>query len=154
MKKDTQDYHSLCGALAFEANRKAPEKSIKAHDGLQISFYERYGFCPASLLLESFPGSNEKNAFVEDISGQLLHDYKGIKPFCSRYVRDGISEIRVEVPGGAILLFFFPFGNQIIITNGYRENSGTDAEEALDVAVRIENSYLKEVVNGQKQSQT
>lgn len=153
MKKDTQDYHSWCGALAFAAKRKAPEKNVKAHDGPQISFYERDGFCPANVLLESFQDPNEKFSVFNGISEQLLHDYKGIKPFCSRYVRDGIYNIRIETPDGGIVLFFFPFGDQIIITNGYRENKGADAETAADEAVRIENSYLHEIVNGKKNSE-
>ena len=152
MKRDTQDYHSWYRALA--AKRKAPEINVKAHDGPQISFYEKDGFCPANVLLESFQGPNVKFAVFNGISGQLLHDYKGIKPFRSQYVRDGISEILIETPEGAIRLFYFPFGDQIIITNGYRENEGADAETAVDEAVRIENSYLHEIVNGKRNTET
>ena len=113
---------------------------------MQIFFYEKNGVCPAKNLLESIRDQREKAAAIGGLYGQLLHDYSGIRPFCSQYARDGISGLKTAASDRTIVLFFFPFGNQVIIANGYC-NEKTDREAVLNNAVEIENEHLTEAVN-------
>ena len=115
---------------------------------MRIRFYEKSGVCPAKDILESIPDRSDKAAVIGGIYEQLLHDYNGIKPFCSRYALDGISELRINTADSGLVLFFFPFGTQIIIVNGYNCRNDFNRESTLEEAVSTENSYLTQAVNG------
>ena len=113
---------------------------------MQIFFYEKNGFCPAKDLLESIQYQQEKAAVICGIYGQLLHDYNGIKPFCSQYARDGISELKIKASGSNLVLFFFPFGNQVVIVNGYYDKKA-NRNVVLNQAVETENEHQAKIVN-------
>lgn len=113
---------------------------------MQIFFYEKNGFCPTKDLLESIRDQQEKATAICRLYNQMLHDYNSIKPFCSQYVRDGISGLKIETSGSNLVLFFFPFGNLVILVNGYIDKEA-DKDALLQIAIKIENEQLVSINN-------
>ena len=68
---------------------------------------------------------------------------KNARPPLSSYVEDGIFELRTEQGGWTRIFYFFIFGNEIVMTNGYIKKQNKLDKTELAKAKRYRDEYLK-----------
>lgn len=107
-----------------------------------IEFYEKDGDCPVRDFLNDILNNKLKSKILKDITKLSLLGNKARMPL-SRYVEDGILELRTEQNSNySRIFYFFVFGNKIILTNGYVKKTNKLDKEELNKAKKYRDEYM------------
>ena len=120
-------------------------KGIKYTDksGTDIEFYEFSGKCPVEEFLNDISNKKLKVKTVENIVN-LSKLGNNARPPLSKYVDDGIYELRTKFGKDLTRVFyFFVFGNKIILTNGYIKDQKKMDTTEFDRAKKYMNEYIR-----------
>jgi len=106
-----------------------------------VDYYEtEKGVKPARDFIESLPLKLEAKAYweialLEQFGTQLTMPY-------SRYMQDGVYELRVQQANNeARVFYFFIVGRKIILTNGFIKKSKKTPPDELDKALEYKADY-------------
>jgi len=106
-----------------------------------IGYYEtESGKKPAYEFIQSLPVKLEAKAYsdigiLEQFGTQLTMPY-------SRYIKDGLFELRVQQAGSkARIFYFFVVGKKIILTNGFLKKTKKTPPHELEKALRYKLDY-------------
>lgn len=110
----------------------------------EIIFYENNNNCPVATFLDSISDNKLKSKTLKNIF-QLAILGNASKPPLSKYVDDGIFELRTK-QGSNIdrIFYFFIFGNKIIMTNGYIKKSQKLDDQEFNRAKKYRDDYMKQ----------
>ena len=78
---------------------------------------------------------------------ELLEEYGSeLRMPYSRYLRDGIFELRIQAATDKMrILYFFITGERIILTNGFVKRTRKAPEKELELALKYKREYEKRV---------
>ena len=106
-----------------------------------IDYYETEGGKrPAREFIQGLPVKLEAEAFLdigllEQFGTQLIMLY-------SRYIKDGLFELRIQQAGSKVRIFyFFVFGKNIILTNGFLKKTKKTPPHEINKALRYKSDY-------------
>lgn len=109
----------------------------------EVIFYEKDdGAMPAKEFLFSLENKKLKAKILKTIS-MLQTNGNSLREPYSKYLEDGIFELRAKV-GSDIsrVLYFFFVGNKIILTNGFIKKSQKTPKEELEKAKQYRKEYF------------
>ena len=108
-----------------------------------IELYEKPdGTCPVLDMLSAINGENAHNKTIQNISKLNLLGRNAREPLVT-YVEDGISELRTKANDGLTRIFyFFPYGNSIVLTNGYVKQKQELNRDELQKAKYYRDEYM------------
>ena len=137
--EDKEEYKSDLDALI-------QNKGIKSTDNnptTDIEFYETNGKCPVKDFIVDISDEKLKEKTVKNIY-QLSVEGKNARPPLSKYIEDGIFELRSKQSSNIDRIFyFFVIGNKIVMTNGYIKKSQELDKKEFEKAKRYMNEYLR-----------
>lgn len=109
----------------------------------EIIFFENNNDCPVEKFLNSINNQKLKEKTLNNIAKLSEEGYRAHPPL-SKYVDDGIFELRTKY-GSDIdrIFYFFIFGNKIILTNGYIKKSQKIDKEEFNRAKKYQAIYLR-----------
>lgn len=133
-----------------DLDRIIPERGIHPDAdgkivGTEILFFEfeSTGDCPVAEFLTNIFNQKLKAKTLSSIA-ELSMRGSSAKPPLSRYIDDGIFELRTKQSSDIDRLFyFFVFGNKIILTNGYIKKSQKLDRQEFELAKRYRDIYMK-----------
>ena len=107
-----------------------------------IEFYSGSKDCPVENFLNTI---RDEKLRVEALKNILeLTVRKDIQHSLSKYVTDGIYELRIKQQSNIDRIFyFFVFGNKIILTNGYVKKSQKMEQNEFEKAKKYRDEYLR-----------
>ena len=110
-----------------------------------VEFYEKAdGTIPIEDFLDSL---NQKSMVrVYGLIG-ILEEYGNLlrEPY-SKYLNDGIFELRVQCGNDRMrVLYFFYYGKQIVITNGFIKKTKKTPKKEIELAKKYREDYLQRV---------
>lgn len=109
----------------------------------EIIFYENKKDCPVKDFLNNIENDKLKSKTLRNIA-ELSIKGSEARPPLSKYVSDGIFELRTKQSSGVTRIFYFFYaGNKIILTNGYIKKSQNLNEKEFEKAKRYRDIYLK-----------
>lgn len=120
-------------------------KGIKATISIPttIEFYEKDNKCPVETFLDSIKDEKLKTKTLLNIVN-LATLGNNARPPLSKYVDDGIFELRTKQSSNIDRIFyFFVFGDRIILTNGYIKKDKKLDKEEFERAKKYRNEYLR-----------
>lgn len=110
---------------------------------VKIIFYEVDGKCPVAEFLNSIKNMKLRAKVVKDIDKLSNLGHNAREPF-SRYEGDGIFELATKQSSNITRIFyFFNYGNQIIMTNGYEKHSQKRDENEFEKAKKYRDEYIE-----------
>lgn len=138
---------------AFEALRSLNENDLNdiiRNKGIkrtvptqtEIIFYEKDNKCPVKDFLEDIKNEVLKTKTLLNIE-KLAILGKDARPPLSSYVDDGIFELRTEQGGWTRIFYFFVYGNEIVMTNGYIKKKNKLDKNEFEKAKKYRNEYLR-----------
>ena len=109
----------------------------------KVEYYKTQdGNCPT----EEFMNSLDEKMKAKLLRLQVLLEHNGIKlrePY-SKHLEDGIFELRAQQGNNiARVLYFFVFGQKIIITNGFIKKTQKTTRREIKIDKKYRNAYLK-----------
>lgn len=114
-------------------------------DTYEIIFYEKLdGTEPAKdFIMNLLPKMKAKTIRILDILREYGPDLR--MPY-SKMLRDGIYEIRV-IQGNncARVLYFFTYGNKIILTNGFIKKAQKTPKGEIKIAQKYRKDYTRRI---------
>lgn len=112
----------------------------------EIIFFEINNDCPVENFLNSISNQKLKEKTLNNIAKLSEEGYRA-HPSLSKYVDDGIFELRTKY-GSDIdrIFYFFIFGNKIILTNSYIKKSQKMDKEEFNKAKNIRQFILENIV--------
>ena len=109
----------------------------------EIIFYEHKNKCPVQEFLETMSDDKLKAKTLTNIAKLSILSAKAPNSL-SRYIDDGIFELRTKQSSNINRIFyFFVFGNKIIMTNGYIKKSQKMDMNEFKKAKAYMSDYLK-----------
>ena len=113
-----------------------------------LEFYETAkGKSPVKDFIRSLSAKGKAKFF--QISGLLEESGPEVRMPCSRYLEDGIFEVRIIVGNeSSRILYFFMEGQKIIFTNGFMKKTQKAPRKEIETAIRYRADYLRRS-NGQ-----
>ena len=118
-------------------------KSTDSNPTTDIEFYETNGKCSVKDFIVDISDEKLKEKTVKNIY-QLSVEDKNARPPLSRYIEDGIFELRSKQSSNIDRIFyFFVIGNKIVMTNGYIKKSQELDKKEFEKAKRYMNEYLR-----------
>ena len=110
-----------------------------------VSYYEaENGDMPAREFIKSLPLKLEAKAYWE--IGLLEQFGTNLTMPYSRYMKDGIYELRIQQASNfARIFYFFVIGQKIILTNGFIKRSRKTPTGELDKALLYKADYERRV---------
>lgn len=127
---------------------KGIKKNIKY--STDIIFFEFDTKCPVADFLNSIENKKLKEKTVLNIA-ELAIKGNDARPPLSRYLRDGIFELRTKHGKDITRIFyFFVFGNKIILTNGHIKKQQKLDEKEFKRAKKYMDMYLKRNTSEEK----
>ncbi len=111
-------------------------------ENFDIEFYEtENGKCPVKEFVEE-QDEAMKAAILQVID--LLAEYGNMLEMPhSKYLKDGIIELRVKVaPKITRILYFFTTGKKAVLTNGFLKKTRTTPSEEIEKALKYKKDYL------------
>ncbi len=108
----------------------------------KVEFYEmKNGQVPVADFLESLDRRMQAHAL--HMITLLAHNGNTLRPPDSRYLTDGIFELRIR-SGSDIsrILYFFQIGQKIILTNGFIKKTQKTPRREIELARQYKNDYL------------
>ena len=124
-------------------NNKGVHPNIDNYIKTEVIFYEQDNNCPVEDFLNSIIDNKLKSKTLRNIL-ELAMEGNNAKPSLSKYVDDGIFELRTK-QGSNIdrIFYFFIFGNKIIMTNGYIKKTQKLDEQEFKKAKKYRDNYMK-----------
>ena len=109
----------------------------------EIDLFEKNGNCPVDEFLDSFKDEQLRAKTLKNIVS-LAIEGSNSRPPLSKYVGDGLFELRTK-SGNNIdrIFYFFVFGNRIIMTNGYIKKSQKIDDLEFEKAKKYRDEYFK-----------
>ena len=110
----------------------------------KIEFYTtNSGRIPVSDFLESLDKRMQARALR--MITLLAHNGNELRPPDSKYLIDGIFELRIK-SGHDIsrILYFFYFDRKIILTNGFIKKTPKTPKKEIELAIRYKKDYIEQ----------
>lgn len=108
----------------------------------EIEFFTRFnGECPVEQFLDSLDEKLSSKMLrlimlLEENGNELREPY-------SKYIGDGIFELRVNHSSNAVrVLYFFVVGRKIVITNGFIKKTNKTPKCEIKIAKKYRNEYM------------
>ena len=120
-------------------------RGIKATTKIKttIEFYSGSKDCPVENFLNTIRDEKLKVEALKNIL-ELSTVRKNVQHPLSKYVTDGIYELRTKQQSNIDRIFyFFVFGNKIILTNGYVKKSQKMEQNEFEKAKKYRDEYLR-----------
>ena len=145
------DQETLTLKEALKLLEEEPLDSIISNKGIkrtvelptEVEFYEINSKCPVAEFIESISDAKLK-AKILACMVQLAQQGSSARLPLSRYMGDGMYELRVKQSSNIIRIFyFFVIGNKIIMTNGYVKKTQKVDDEELKRAKRYRDEYSR-----------
>lgn len=110
---------------------------------VKIIFYEVDGKCPVAEFLDSISNLKLRAKVIKDMDKLSNLGHNAREPF-SRYEGDGIFELATKQSNNITRIFyFFNYGNQVIMTNGYEKHSQKRDEGEFEKAKKYRDEYIE-----------
>lgn len=122
-------------------------KGIKKNINIitEIIFFEDNDKCPVCNFLSNIEDIKLKEKTLLNISQLAIKGNEARYPL-SRYIKDGIFELRTKHSSNITRIFyFFIFGNKIVMTNGYIKKQEKIDEKEFNKAKKYMEKYLRKV---------
>ena len=100
------------------------------------------GKCPVADFLNALP-IDDKKKIVDKIDFLRAFGVTANRPQCAK-LRDDIYELRVRLPYHQTrTLYFFPFGNYIVLTHIFIKKTEKVPDSEIEKAIKYKNDFLK-----------
>ena len=114
---------------------------------VNIIFYESDKGCPVQEFLDTITDMKLLAKILKDIDKLSNLGRNAREPY-SRYEGDGIFELASKQGSNIIRIFyFFNYGNQIIMTNGYIKKSQKRDESAFNLAKKYRDDFIERSIS-------
>lgn len=122
-------------------------KNKGIHSGIKaqtsIEFYEKNNKCQVADFLDSIYDEKLKAKTLLNIVNLSMAG-RNARPPLSKYIDDGMYELRSKQSNNITRIFyFFVVGNKIVLTNGYIKKDQKLDKEEFERAKKYRNEYLR-----------
>ncbi len=113
------------------------------HNGIEIEYYVKTnGYIPVKEFIDSF-NIKRQARIIREIELLEIFGYELREPHSKKLV-NGIFELRINIDGNSIRLFYFFTKNQkAILTNGFIKKVQKTPERQIDTAIKFRNDFNK-----------
>lgn len=135
---------NLLEVLGISTEEVIKNKGITATVNISttVKFYEANNKCPVANFLDDIKDQKVKEKTVENIV-KLATQGSAARDPLSKYVDNGIYELRTSSRVETRIFYFFIIGNNIILTNGYIKKSQNLDKVEFEKAMKYRNDYSR-----------